>query len=198
MKFGLAIITLVVLFIAWKQMKKQAGQKALDLTNLVPNDKLVLVEDVSETDMKKILQDFCNSYNEDSVRAVPRLHPLSENKFAVTFPYNISFDLFCYFINYVNYPTDFERSFKTLGWATTASGDAWINAQNVNKKVMLYLSETDTEYDNVFMTTADNQGFKMGFAIREQNQALEKPEQVYIPQPVNLTDLEEKPYNDFR
>jgi len=164
----------------------------------IANDKLVLVEGVSENDLSKILQMFCNSYNRKAFQALPRLIQLSDNQFAVTFPYDINFEIYCYFINYVNYPPGFDRHFKTVGWATTTPSDSWITEKSVNKNVMLYISDFDEEYDNVFLTTSDNVGYKLGFAIEEEMQLLDSPEKSYVRQPVNINELDEKPYTDFK
>ena len=74
----------------------------------------VIVEDVSEDDIKKILEEFCNSYNKKTFQAIPRLTKLTDKKFAVTFPYDINFEIYCYFINYVNYPMGLTDTLRLL------------------------------------------------------------------------------------
>ena len=116
----------------WTKLKNQKPQPDTDTrrptenlfpTNKIANDKLVVVEDVSENDINKILQEFCNSYNKETYQAIPRLTKLSDKKFAITFPYDINFEIYCYFINYVNYPMGFDKHFKTIGWTTTKPTD---------------------------------------------------------------------------
>lgn len=63
---------------------------------------------------------------------------------------------------------------------------------------MLYVSDHDTEYDNVFMTTSDNIGYKLGFAIGEEKQLLERPEKNYLRQPFSFTYIESKGFKDFK
>lgn len=204
---GILVIATIAVFVAWTRFKNQKPQSDTDTsrpqenlfpTNKVVNDKLVIVEDVSENDIEKILQEFCNSYNKETFQAVPRLTKLSVNKFAVTFPYDINFEIYCYFINYVNYPMGFNRRLKTIGWTTTKQSDTWITEKSVNKNIMLYVSDFDKEYDNVFLTTSDNIGYKLGFAIGEEKQLLNRPEKSYVRQPVSYNELDEKPYTDFK
>jgi hypothetical protein len=164
----------------------------------VENDKIVIVEGASENDIRKILQDFCNLYNKEAFQAVPRLTALTDKKYAVTFPYDMKFEIFCFFVNYVNYPMGFDRRFKTVGWATTKTSDMWITEKSADKHVMLYVSDFDDEYDNVFLTTSDHIGYKLGFAMGEETQLLERPEKKYIEQPVTITELEGMPYTDFQ
>lgn len=148
--------------------------------------------------IKKILQELCNSYNKETYQAIPRLTKLSDKKFAITFPYDIDFEIYCYLINYLNYPIGFDRQFKTIGWTTTKSTDSWVTEKSANKNVMLFISDFDTEYDNVFLTTTDNIGYKLGFAMGEEMQLLDKPEKNYIKQPLNISELATKEYADFK
>ena len=204
--YGLIAVVAIVLF-AWTKLKNQKPQPDTDTrrpsenifpTDKVANDKLVIVEDASENDIKKILQEFCNSYNKETYQVIPRLAKLSDKKFAITFPYDINFEIYCYFINYVNYPMGFDRHFKTIGWASTKPTDTWITEKSANKNVMLFVSDFDTEYDNIFLTTSDNIGYKLGFAMGEEKQLLDRPDKSYVKQPIDIDEIETKQYFDFK
>ena len=202
---GVVTIVVILIFVAWTILKNQKPQtdtrrpkESLFPTNQIINDKLVIVEDVSESDIKKIVLEFCNLYNKETFQAIPRLTQLTDKKFAITFPYDINFETYCYFINYLNYPMGFDRHFKTVGWTTTKSSDNWITEKSENKNVMLYVSDFDKEYDNVFLTTSDNIGYKLGFAMGEEKQLLDSPEKSYVKQPITKKELEEKFYTDFK
>ena len=67
----------------------------------IKNDKIALIENVKLEDFKNALQKFCNNYNQENLRALPLLTILAENKFVVTFPYDIDFETYCYFVNYI-------------------------------------------------------------------------------------------------
>ncbi len=201
------LVLFAVLYFVWTRLKNQTPQTNTDMrrptgnllpTNKVANDKIVIVEDISENDIKKILQEFCNSYNKETYQAIPRLTRLSDNRFVVTFPYDINFEIYCYFINYVNYPMGFDGHFKTIGWTTTRPADTWTTEKSVNKKVMLFVSDYDKEYDNVFLTTSDNIGYKLGFAMGEEKQLLDKPEKSFIKQPLEISEIETKQHIDFK
>ena len=204
--YGLIAVVAIVFF-AWTKLKNQKPQPDTDTrkppenvfpTNKVANDKLVIVENASENDIKKIIQEFCNSYNKETYQAIPRLTKLSDRKFAITFPYDINFEIYCYFINYVNYPMGFDRHFKTIGWASTKPTDTWITEKSANKNVMLFVSDFDTEYDNVFLTTSDNIGYKLGFAMGEEKQPLNSPEKSYVKPPINISELDTNESIDFK
>lgn len=204
--YGLITIVAIVFFV-WLRLKNQKTEADTDTkrppenifpTEEIANDKLVIVENVSENDIKKILQEFCNLYNKEMYQAIPSLIKLSDRKFAITFPYDINFDIYCYFINYVNYPMGFDKHFKTIGWATTKPTDTWITEKSVNKNVMLFVSDFDTEYDNVFLTTSDNIGYKLGFALGEEKQLLSSPEKSYVKPPININELDTNGSIDFK
>ena len=162
------------------------------------NDKLVLVKGVSYSDFKKVLTGFCNMYNKESYQAQPRLTKLSEREFAITFPYDIHFEIYCYFVNYIEYPMELKWTADVTGWTTTKSGDIWITEKSVNKKVMLFIPTDDTEHDNVYMTTSDNIGYILGFAKGEEKKLLETPKKMFVAPRLDISGLADKEFEDFK
>jgi hypothetical protein len=162
------------------------------------NAKLVIVDKVSKTEIDNILTGFCNMYNKESFQARPRLYKLSERQFAITFPFDIEFEIYCYFINYVRYPMGFDKSFSVTAWETTKQTKGWITEKTANKKVMLFIPEDDKEHDNVFLTTEDNIGYKLGFAMGEEKQLLQTPKKTYFAPTIDIKILTEKESQDFQ
>jgi hypothetical protein len=144
-------------------------------TQTKQNDKLVLVKGTSQADFKHVLTGFCNMYNKENFQAQPRLTKLTEREFVITFPYNMDFEIFCYFINYIEYPMELTWSPDLTAWTTTKNSDTWITERSANKKAMLFIPTDDTEHDNVYMTTQDNIGYKLGFALGGEKQLLTFP-----------------------
>ena len=201
------IASIVVLYFIWSKFKNQKPQADKNTsrpsTKLSPaqekqNEKLVIVKDVSYTDLQTILTGFCNMYNKERYQAQPRLIKITEREFAITFPFDIDFEIFCYFINYVQYPMDFDKAFNVTGWTTTKSGDNWITEKSANKKVMLFIPSDDKDHDNVFMTTIDNVGFKLGFAMGEEKQLLDGPKKKFSTPTINILELANKEHKDFK
>lgn len=155
----------------------------------VENDKLVLVDHVSDEEIDSILNGFCNMYNNEKFQVLPRTYKITDSTYAIIFPYDIDFIIYCYFINYVNYPMGFDKSFEVTGWATTRKSDSWVTEQSINKNVMLFIPTNDTEHDNVYITTSDNIGHKLGFALGEEKQLLKAPNKLYVKQKYQLDDL---------
>lgn len=163
----------------------------------ISNDKIMLIENVNLEDLKKAIQQFCNSYNQENFKALPSLSIISEKKFIVTFPYDIEFETYCYFVNYLYYPNDITYKPIIKAWTTTKTNDTWMKDDIVNKKVMLYIPSDDKEYDNVYLTTSDNFEYKMGFALGESSKKLNESKQRYS-EPVKLDELKSQETIQFK
>ena len=199
---GLLVVAPIALFYIIKFRSRQHAEDSVkhDMQSysreVVANDKLIIVEAIDQKDVEKIIKDFLRSYSKQSMPVTCRLTTLTENNFAVTFPYDISFELYCYLINYIYYPEGFNRSFKAVGWATIMHVDAWIAKQAAGRKVMLFASETDDEYDNVCIVTLENIGYKISFAsgkLSLLNTLLED----YRQQPMELNELDVRRHIDI-
>ena len=160
-------------------------------TEKIKNDKIVLIENVKLEDLKNALQKFCNNYNQENLRALPLLTIISEGKFVVTFPYDTDFETYCFFVNYMYYPNDIIYKPTIKAWTSTNQNDNWMTNEIVNKNVMIYIPSDDKDYDNVYLTTSDNIGYKMGFAMGEEKQKLNNPRQSYV-EPIKLEELNGK------
>jgi len=159
----------------------------------VPNDKLVIVSGVRYDDLKKAVQQSCNLNNQTDYAVMPLITKVSEDTFAITFPYEIDFEIFCYFINYIKYPNDISYKPTIAAWCTTKHGDEWITDLSENKKVMLFIPEDNDDYDNVFLTTFDNIGYKLGFALGYEKQLLDAPKMNFIEPHLEVASLESFP-----
>jgi Na+-transporting methylmalonyl-CoA/oxaloacetate decarboxylase gamma subunit len=164
----------------------------------VPNDKLILVNGASHEDIRKVLKDFCRLYSKSpSASFSLRLTNTFEHGYAITTPYDIDFEILCFLINYLQYPTEVRWTTKVAGWTSTNPTDTWITQNTARKRVMLYVPEDDREYDNVYLTTEDNIGYKLGFAVSEEKKALVQPKKVYLESPLKIEELTDKPFEDF-
>jgi hypothetical protein len=165
-------------------------------TQEIPNDKLVIVNNVTQIEVDGILTGFCNMYNKESYQALPRAYKLDEKNYAITFPYDIEFTIFCFFINYVHYPIGIDKTFEVTGWTTTEIGYNCITEKPANKK-MLFVPADDTEHDNVYFTASDNIAFKLGFAKRHAIQLLDPPRKSFKEPTIELSELANKEQKDY-
>ncbi len=198
MKFLFIIVGIIVVAFILKSCISNNNSKnesrpknAIIPTEKKQNDKIVLIENTKLDELKSAIQKFCNNYNQDELIVLPLLTVLSENKFVVTFPYDTDFATYCYFVNYMYYPNDIFYKPTIKAWTSTKQNDDWMTNEIVNKKVMLYIPSDDKDYDNVYLTTSENIGYKMGFAMGEEKQKLNSPRQTYI-EPIKLEELKGK------
>lgn len=163
------------------------------------NDKIIVIKNLKVDYLKQAIKQFCDLSNQISYVALPRLTVL-ENQSIITFPYDIEFDQFCYFINYIKYAheladkSDYKPQIRA--WYTTKADDQWITEEMANKAIMLYIPDSDEEYDNVYLTTSDHLCFKVSFTKRGKNQKLKKPALAFEERPSDL-NLEDKETFDF-
>ena len=166
----------------------------------IDNDKIIIVENLKLDYLKQAIEQLCNMSNQERYIALPRLTIL-DNQSVITFPYDIDFDQFCYFVNYLKYAhelslkTDYKPEIK--GWCTTKIGFAWMTDEIVNKNVMIYIPDWDKDYDNVYLTTQDNFGYKMGFSMGEEHLKLDKPVIPYDKMTIDLNTLKNRETIDF-
>ena len=170
---------------------------AMKPTELVGNDKLVVMKGIGLESAKKILQQFCNMYNQEAYTFLPRLTIL-DDRFVVTFPYDVSFTSFCWFVNYAYYPClDLEDQIPDVkAWATGEQG-VWGPNDWVGKRVMLYIPNGDEEHDKAYLTTEYNDSYKLDFGTKPTSKKLEKLSAAFEICPVLPSDLEGKETIDF-
>ncbi len=158
-------------------------------SEFIENDKIIIIKNIRIKILKKIITQFCNGYNQNNWKILPKL-TIEKFQFAITFPYDVEFDTFCYFINYLKYPSNIEdpNSYKPdiKAWCKTKSNDKWMTPEISNKKIIVFIPDWDEEYDNVYLTTQDNIGFLMGFAIGDMSKKLDKPIIDYQKRPAKI------------
>jgi len=170
-------------------------------TEPIVNDKIIIVKNLKLDYLKQAIEQLCNMSNQDRYNALPRL-TIIDNQFVITFPYDIEFDQFCYFVNYLKYAHDLslkpDYKPEIKAWCTTKTGFAWMTDEIVNKKVMIYIPDWDKEYDNVYLTTEDDLGYKMGFAMGEEHHKLYKPVFKFEKMTIDLNTLTDRETIDFK
>lgn len=161
------------------------------------NDKIVIVKKINYTDLKKVLAAFCEMYPESKYKTEIRVTKLPSNSFAILFPCDIEFELFCYLVNYIRYPVELEWDAEIAAWATTRQGDKWITDKSANKQVMLFIPDDDQEHDTIFMTTVDGIGYKIRLQIHRGKELLKTPKKQFESPPFEVSDLKDYESEDI-
>jgi len=146
------------------------------------------------------INQFCNLNNQDKFIAMPRLTK-QYYLFIITFPYNIDFDKFCFFVNYLGNAdvlrnkNDFQPNVRA--WCTTQTVETGMTKNIVNKKVMLSIPESDVKKDHIFLATNDNVCYKMNVSRLKSQIKLEKSAMMYENIPFDLSEFAKYKYIDF-
>lgn len=154
-----------------------------------PNEKLILVKGPKEEELTTVLVKFCEMYNQNNSSLALKFYKKEAETFLITFPDDVDFELFCYLVNYLKYPMDMKYDADPIGWTTAEQVDAWRTNAIKGKRVLVFIDPQDDEYDNVMVTTENNETFEIGFA---EGEGLEKRNNRildYRNQDINVAEL---------
>jgi hypothetical protein len=183
---------------ALEQERDRERSKALEFQGVeAPNNKIVMIRGVAYESVRKAIKSFCKQYNKKSTEVQPRLYKLPSEECAITFPYDLDFETFCYFVNFLKYPIGVKYESIVTAWTNINHTYQEIPENMENKKVMLFIPEDDKEYDHVFLTTEDNIVYKFSFSAG-YSQPSESPKNKFIPPPFEMENLTDFYAEDFR
>lgn len=185
----IAILVVFAISIYFKIRFKPDSTPVPKPDKTVPNNKLIIIKNTTLNDARQALQNFCKQYAESGEALFPGISIINNEEIAVTFPYDISFETFCFAVNFLKYPVDVNWQADVKGWTTMHPGDGWAIPQLFNRKVMLYIPADDNEYDNVFAVTDDNAVYKLDFARSKAKPVDDQPAQLYHRPPVAPDDI---------
>ena len=199
---GIILVVAISTFFKIRKNLKKIGvlgkkNKPIKPTIEVENDKIVIIK-ATQKEISEAITEFLKLYNSEEYLALPRLHVVSDDTYVVTFPYDISFEIFCYFLNFMYYPTESEKDLDVYGWATTPVKDDFVLDEYANTKGMFFIPVDDEDYDNVFMTTEDGKGYKIDFGGGKYLKKLSELKHEYKNPQYTLSDLENLPFKDLK
>lgn len=182
----LASTALFMLFLYWdiykikqrKLRRKRAYRENMLLPGEVINNKVILVEKLSSSEIEILTKNFCSMYNKDKDRAVVKIRKFTNKAHVLTFPYDIDFDTFCFLMNYIAYSPDMNKRLFVTGWYPVSGNE---------KEDMFYTPPDEQECDNVYYTTPEGKNYKVDFGNMKPAQI--KSEQPYGPVPTLIEDI---------
>lgn len=154
------------------------------------NENFITIENVAETELGSILLDLANLYVEtDFVQGMRYFKNNADSRsFLIKFTFDPDFERFNYFVNYLRYPMGYENiSPKVRGYYKTVRIDFKADFK-VGDFIMVYVSNTDTEYDNVSLTINMNESYIYDFGGKIKK--LDQTDEFYDYKPLNMNDYE--------
>lgn len=122
---------------------------------------------MTKSEVENAINDFVK-LNEENGSEVDRPQVVQqENAFMLYLPDSTTYDQFCYWVNYMVYSNkDKKYNNNITGWYEVPANAKGVWQQFANQRLMFFIPETDTEYDNVYVMTKDNICYKQEFAFR--------------------------------
>jgi len=110
-------------------------------------------------ELVKILNDWLVLYADAlSSGMVIKIAELIPNVYVLKISADIDDSLFFYLVNYCAYPIGFEKNFEAEGYLTAKDDKALLN-----KKILVFINETDPDAENVWIVTEKNETYKYDF-----------------------------------
>ncbi len=137
------------------------------------NENLIKIEGGSYDDIKKALRQWIVLYSKDLESNIKfELYRIGHESYLISADKRLNNERFNYLINYLRYPEGIEYNISIEGY-TTVRNEKIYPKNLLNKKIIVYISDDDKEYDNVFVTTEDNETFKIDFGgkVFKQNKS---------------------------
>lgn len=153
----------------------------------------IFVDGPSEYELKATLQEMANLYRDEYYTGGMIVHMSlkSTNQYLVKFTNEPDFERFKYFVNFIYYPIDTVSKAKALGFWTVKAQDETPKSL-IGRRIMVYVSDSDTEGDNVMATYEGAKGaIKFGFAVGEEYRELDHQELTFIEPKLNEEDYQE-------
>ena len=154
-----------------------------------PNDKIIIIKNIQLSGLQTILEKFCSIYNKDKLLAVINIQNIGDGIFALTFPYDIDFDIFCYLVNFLYYPTVSKETVKSSqihAW-TKISDRRTQKAYGQN--AMFFIPQEDKEYDNCYCATENGKIYKIPFSGSVMEETTLPPNYRYENCPYKYEDV---------
>ncbi|MCC5927822.1 MAG: hypothetical protein JJU28_01125 [Cyclobacteriaceae bacterium] len=122
-------------------------------------DNLIIIKGGAYNDIKKALRQWIDLYSKDLQDGLTfSIYKIGRENHIIQADKSLDNDRFFYLVNYLNYPGDIEYKIDIEGYTKGKDRN-----QLKDKYLLVYISATDKEYDNVFVTTSENENFKIDF-----------------------------------
>lgn len=138
-------------------------------------NKYIYIIGPEEKKLKEAVQSLANLYTDTEFTKGISIFKSNKNEFVINFRNNPDFERFRYFVNYLHYPEVESYEAKVFGYWTISEDDNL--KQHLHKRALLYVSENDTEGDNVYaIFEGADKPAKLGFAAGDNYQLLKVKE----------------------
>ncbi len=121
---------------------------------------ILFIDGGSHADVKKALRQWIDTYSSElEPNSVFKIYKNGNGQHVIQADEDLDNDLFFFLVNYMQYPVG-------IYYKATVKGYTSGTERNVlkDKQVLVFIPETDTEYDNVYIVTEANESYKVEFS----------------------------------
>ncbi|MFV8321791.1 hypothetical protein [Flavobacterium sp. LB3P21] len=123
------------------------------------NENLIIISGGAYNDVKKALRQWIDLYTDDLQDGLTfELFKNGHGNHIILADERIDNERFYYLVNYLNYPEGIKYKIDIEGFTTGKENNVL-----KDQKLLVYISSTDKEGDNVFVTTSSNNNYKIDF-----------------------------------
>jgi hypothetical protein len=144
---------------------------------------LILINGGAYTEIKKALKKWIDLYSNQIENDLDfKLYKNGNGNHVIKVDDKLNNESFFYLVNYLKYPEGIDYKIDIEGYTTGENGLL------KSKKILVFISPNDNEYDNVYVTTDENKNYKVDFGGRI---TLSDEKKLYkIPPKLNLNNPE--------
>jgi hypothetical protein len=125
-------------------------------------DNLILIKGGSYNDIKKALRQWIELYSKDLQDGLTfQLYKNGSENHIIQADERLDNERFYYLVNYLSYPEEIEYKIDIEGYTTGKDTN-----KLKHKELLVYISPSDKEFDNIFVTTSENETYKVDFGGR--------------------------------
>lgn len=153
----------------------------------------IFVDGPSEQELTATIQEIAILYKDENyTKGIDVYKELkSNNQYLIKFTNKPDFEGFKCFLNFLYYPNDTVLKAKALGFWTVKAQDK-TPKHLIGRILLVYVSDSDTEGDNVMATYEGAKGtIKFGFAMGEEYRELDYRELAFVEPNLNKEDYQQ-------
>ncbi|MDN5216950.1 hypothetical protein QQ020_33070 [Fulvivirgaceae bacterium BMA12] len=155
-------------------------------------DKYIFIAGPTAKSLNSALQELADLYGDSGYTEGIKIYQSlkTDNRYLINFTNEPDFERFKYFVNYLHYPEVTDYKAKVMGFWTVTPQDK-VPKTLIGKRLLIYVSDYDTEGDNVYaIYDGAQKTSKLGFAIGEEFQELDSKEFDFVESQINNEDYQ--------
>lgn len=128
-------------------------------------ENLIIIEGGAYQDVKKALRQWVEIYSDELEYSgeLPKdfsfkLSKISRGKHSITVNEQVDNETFFYLVNYLKYPEEIEYKIDIKGYTIGKEYNEF-----KNKQILVYISDNDSDYNNVCVVDSDNLNYRIDF-----------------------------------